>query len=42
VLEEIARMAYLTRQINPGTPRLKDALRLKHYERKHGQNAYYG
>ncbi len=42
VLEEIARMAYLTRQINPDTPRLKDALRTKHYERKHGTNAYYG
>jgi L-ribulose-5-phosphate 4-epimerase len=42
VLEEVARMAYLTRQINPLTPRLKDALCQKHYERKHGQNAYYG
>ena len=42
VLEEIARMAYLTLQINPLTPRLKDTLRLKHFERKHGKNAYYG
>lgn len=42
VLEEIARMAYLTLQINPQTPRIKDTLRLKHYERKHGNNAYYG
>lgn len=42
VLEEIARMAYLTRQINPDTPRLNDALRTKHYERKHGTTAYYG
>ncbi|MBC7893238.1 MAG: L-ribulose-5-phosphate 4-epimerase [Sphingobacteriaceae bacterium] len=42
VLEEIARMACLTLQINPGTPRLKDSLRLKHYERKHGSAAYYG
>lgn len=42
VLEEIARMAYLTLQINPFTPRLKDTLRMKHYERKHGKNAYYG
>ncbi|MEZ4901904.1 MAG: L-ribulose-5-phosphate 4-epimerase [Spirosomataceae bacterium] len=42
VLEEIARMAYLTLQINPNTPRIKDTLRLKHYERKHGKNAYYG
>ena len=42
VLEEVARMAYLTLQINPNTPRIKDSLRLKHYERKHGLNAYYG
>lgn len=42
VLEEIARMAYLTLQINPQAPRLKDALINKHYERKHGKNAYYG
>lgn len=42
VLEELARIAYLTLQINPDTPRLKDTLRLKHYERKHGKNAYYG
>ena len=42
VLEEIARMAYLSCTINPSVPRLKDALINKHYERKHGKNAYYG
>lgn len=42
VLEELAKMAYLTLQINPSAPRLKDALIKKHYERKHGKNAYYG
>ncbi|MEZ0542809.1 L-ribulose-5-phosphate 4-epimerase [Fibrella arboris] len=42
VLEELARMAYLTLQINPNTPRLKDTLCQKHYQRKHGANAYYG
>jgi L-ribulose-5-phosphate 4-epimerase len=42
VLEEVARMAYLTLQINPNTPRIKDTLRMKHFERKHGKNAYYG
>lgn len=42
VLEEIARMAYLTLQINPDASRLKNTLRQKHYERKHGTNAYYG
>ena len=42
VLEEVARMAYLTEQINPGVGRLKDALIQKHYERKHGPTSYYG
>jgi L-ribulose-5-phosphate 4-epimerase len=42
VLEEVARMAYLTEQINPKAPRLKDALIKKHYERKHGPDSYYG
>ena len=42
VLEELARMAYLTEQINPTAPKLKDALIKKHYERKHGVDSYYG
>ena len=42
VLEEVARMAYLSVTIRPDVPRLKDALIQKHYERKHGKNAYYG
>lgn len=42
VLEEIARMAFLTLQINPNAPRLKEALIKKHYQRKHGKDAYYG
>ena len=42
VLEEVARMAFLTRQIRPDAPRLKEALIRKHYERKHGAQAYYG
>jgi len=42
VLEELARMAYLTLQINTSAPPLKNALIQKHYERKHGENAYYG
>ncbi|WP_028295962.1 L-ribulose-5-phosphate 4-epimerase [Olivibacter sitiensis] len=42
VLEQVAQMALLTEQINPNAPRLKDALIKKHYERKHGGNAYYG
>ena len=42
VLEELARMAYLTRTLRPGTPNLKRAMIDKHYQRKHGTNAYYG
>ena len=42
VLEELAKMAWLTKQINPDAPRLKDALVKKHYERKHGPDSYYG
>lgn len=42
VLESIAHMAYLTEQIRPDAPRLKDALIKKHYERKHGPDSYYG
>jgi len=42
VLEVIAEMAYHTLQINPNAPRLKNSLIKKHYERKHGANAYYG
>jgi L-ribulose-5-phosphate 4-epimerase len=42
ILEELARMALLTEQINPAAARLKAALVAKHYERKHGKNAYYG
>jgi L-ribulose-5-phosphate 4-epimerase len=42
VLESIAQMAYLTMQIDVNAPRLKDALINKHYQRKHGPDAYYG
>lgn len=42
VLEEIAKMAYLTLRINPEARPLKETLIKKHYERKHGKNAYYG
>jgi L-ribulose-5-phosphate 4-epimerase len=42
VLEELAKMALLTLQANPLTPRLKKTLCDKHYFRKHGKNAYYG
>jgi L-ribulose-5-phosphate 4-epimerase len=42
VLEAIAEMAYITEQLNPQAPRLKDALVRKHFERKHGPDSYYG
>jgi L-ribulose-5-phosphate 4-epimerase len=42
VLETVAQMALLTRQINPTAPKLKDALIKKHFERKHGPDSYYG
>jgi L-ribulose-5-phosphate 4-epimerase len=42
VLEEIARMAFLTETINPKAPRLQDSLIKKHFERKHGPDSYYG
>lgn len=42
VLEECAKIAYLTLGINPLAPRLKDSLIQKHFERKYGPNSYYG
>jgi L-ribulose-5-phosphate 4-epimerase len=42
VLEEVAKMAFITLQVRPDAPRLKKALKQKHWERKHGDNAYYG
>ena len=42
VLETIAQMAYLTEQIRKDSPRLKEALIQKHFERKHGPDSYYG
>ena len=42
VLETLAQMACLTLQINPEAPRLKESLIQKHYDRKHGKDAYYG
>lgn len=42
LLEEIARMSYLTRTLNQDIQPLKQAIVDKHYLRKHGKNAYYG
>ena len=42
ILEELAKMAIYTIQINPKTLSIKKELIDKHYERKHGKSAYYG
>ena len=42
LLEEIAKMAYLTKTLAPGIAPLKQGLVDKHYLRKHGKDAYYG
>jgi L-ribulose-5-phosphate 4-epimerase len=42
VLEELAKMAFITHGLDPAAARLPDSLVRKHYERKHGKDAYYG
>lgn len=42
VLEEICRMAYLTSVLNPNIQSLPAHIVRKHYDRKHGAQAYYG
>ena len=42
VLEEVAKMALHTYQINPNIGEMDSYLLDKHYLRKHGKNAYYG
>ena len=42
VLEEVAKMAILTRQVLPDAAPAPQYLQDKHYMRKHGPNAYYG
>jgi len=42
VLEELARMAFVTRTLAPDAARLPERVIRKHFERKHGKNAYYG
>ena len=41
-LEEVAKMAFLTEQLNSDPQRIDQHLLDKHYLRKHGKNAYYG
>lgn len=42
ILEELAKMAFLTLGINPAAPRLNRTLVDRHFNRKHGKNATYG
>jgi len=42
VLEELAKIASITRSLAPNAPRLPEYLIRKHFERKHGKSAYYG
>ena len=42
VLEELARMALYTEQLNREIKPMQQELLDKHFLRKHGKNAYYG
>jgi L-ribulose-5-phosphate 4-epimerase len=42
VLEEVAKMAYHSIQLNSKNIRMDQFLLDKHFKRKHGKNAYYG
>ena len=42
VLEQVAKMKLATLQLNPNATSVPQHLLDKHYQRKHGKNAYYG
>jgi L-ribulose-5-phosphate 4-epimerase len=42
VLEEVCKMAHITLLLNPNQQPLPSYIIQKHYDRKHGANAYYG
>lgn len=42
ILERVAKMAWGTLMLNPDSLSLADYLLDKHYQRKHGIDAYYG
>jgi L-ribulose-5-phosphate 4-epimerase len=41
-LEKVAELAALTVALNPAASEIPDSIRDKHFERKHGAQAYYG
>ncbi len=42
VVEEVAKMAFITENLRPDVKELPKYVADKHYNRKHGKNAYYG
>ena len=42
ILETVAKMNYLTMNLNPNIKSISQDLAAKHYFRKHGKNSYYG
>lgn len=42
VLEEVAKMAYLSEQLNSNIKQASKTIGDKHFYRKHGENSYYG
>ncbi len=42
VLEELAKLALITKQIEPSVKPIRSYLLDKHFQRKHGTGAYYG
>ncbi len=42
VLEEVAKMALRSMTLTPGLAPISQAILDKHYNRKHGKDAYYG
>lgn len=42
VVEEVAKMAFITENLTPTAKPLLQHVADKHYNRKHGKNAYYG
>ena len=42
VLEEVAKMNFISKSLNPNVSNINDYILDKHYLRKHGENAYYG
>jgi L-ribulose-5-phosphate 4-epimerase len=42
IVEELARLAYQTVALDAAATPIADALRDKHFRRKHGKDAYYG